>query len=126
MTFIIKYMKIISKKIGIRICQILYKRARYINEIDVFQMEKGPKEEEKLIIIFPTENDEPQIIFMSAYPCKRYIPKTEILITKYKIAAGPNNTSVLFLRETDCPKNEKIGSQFIYYIGRYYTECEEK
>lgn len=40
------------------------------------------------------------ITYMSAYTYRGYVSETEIIITKYKIAAGPNNTSVLLLRET--------------------------
>lgn len=65
-----------------------------------------PKEEQWVMITYPTGNDEPEITFMSAYQSWEYISKkTKIIISKYKIAARPNNTSVLLLRETDCPKN---------------------
>lgn len=88
------------------ICRTVLRRARYFKDIKVSSTEDIPKlYPEKLLTVLRTGNDEPALIFMVAYTCRGYIPKTKTIITTYKIAAGPENTSVIVLRKIDCPNN---------------------
>lgn len=67
--------------------------------------------QERLLTVLRTENDKPKITFITAYVCNGHIPGTSVVIRKYKIAAGPNNTSVILLKETDCPNNVSNNTQ---------------
>lgn len=97
------------------ICKIAYGRRRYIKEFIVHP--SGSKmNEEILLTVLRTGNEEPEITSISAYVCTGYIPNTSTLITKYRIAAGPKDTSVILLRETDCPYNMKNSKEKCYEI----------
>lgn len=88
-----------------RICQIVFRRLRYITEIIVFPTANISKDTEKVITIFRTANGDDKLTLMDAHICPGYIPKTETKIMKYKIAAGINNNSVIVLREIYCPNS---------------------
>lgn len=95
---------------------------RYIEEITISPVKNIKKYFEKLITILRIGNDQPKLTFMSAYTCVGYISKTETIITKYKIAAGPNDTSVILLKETNCPNNI---STFLSKRFSKYDNCYE-
>lgn len=66
------------------------------------------KKREQLIATLGTGNEDAKQTLMLAHTCIGYIPKTTTIITKYKIAAGPNDTSVIVLRETNYHINTPI------------------
>lgn len=104
------------------LCQIVLRRTRYFGEIIVSPKDNTPKNEESVVVVLRTGNDKPKLTLMSAYACSGLIPNTETIITNYKIAAGPNQSSMVVLREINCP------SEIIYdknYFLTYTLICYE-
>lgn len=95
----------------IRICQLVLGRVRYNEEITLFKNIR--KYVEPVVAILRMGEDEPKLTYMFAYTCTGNIPNTNEITTKYKIAGGPNETSLIVLRETDCLNNNNFfRSQF--------------
>lgn len=71
---------------------------------------------QRLPVVLRTENEEPEITFISAHLCRGHIPQTNTVITTYRIAAGPTDTSVILLKKTDCPYNNRNNLKQCYEI----------
>lgn len=71
-------------------------------------MEVIPKNKVQLIATLKSGNGQHKFTRISAYTCIGRIPKTGQIIMKFKIAAGPNETSVIVLRESKCLTNPHI------------------
>lgn len=83
-----------------KICNVVYRFTKYGEEIIDFLLSMRVKPtSEDLIAILRTGTSDTEIrIKISAYPCTT-ISKAGKITIKYRIAAGPNNNSVILLAE---------------------------